>query len=325
MQSASTPESERFFSLAAQPQLAENSRQGSARKNRALVPSFATLNSQTPQWGSWQSSSRTASDPTVYLYDGVNDVEEVDNSGNVLARYAATTDVDEPLSELRGSTGSYYHQDGLGAVTSLSNGSGALANTYTFDSFGKLNASTGTLTNPFQYTGRESDQETGLYYYRARYYDPNVGRFISEDPIRFSGGEDFYPYVANSAPNFSDAFGLCKERERELCRRQANRRYIERMMENKKEAEERANEVGLDWFSEGIFTQGVEHFLSGPVAIETGVSAIKKWTHKIVPVIEIYHAGKAVKEEVDVMEETYRKWRDAELQLKHDLELCDSL
>ena len=77
---------------------------------------------------------------------------------------------------LRSSTTSCYQEDGLGSVTSLSNGSGALAQTYTFDSFGKQTASTGSFVNPFQYTGRESDSETGLYYYRARYHDPASGR-----------------------------------------------------------------------------------------------------------------------------------------------------
>jgi hypothetical protein len=61
--------------------------------------------------------------------------------------------------------------DGLGSVTSLSNSAGALGQTYSFDSFGKQTASAGSLVNPFQYTGRELDSETGLYYYRARYYD----------------------------------------------------------------------------------------------------------------------------------------------------------
>src|ERR1700693_5913017 len=80
---------------------------------------------------------------------------------------------------------------------------------YTYDSFGKLTASTGSLVNPFQYTARESDTETGLYYYRARYYDQNTGRFISEDPLRFDGDAvDFYGYAYGNATNFSDAFGL---------------------------------------------------------------------------------------------------------------------
>ncbi|HXJ17151.1 MAG TPA: RHS repeat-associated core domain-containing protein [Candidatus Polarisedimenticolia bacterium] len=78
----------------------------------------------------------------------------------------------------------HYEQNGLGSVTSLTSSAGALAQTCTFDSFGRQIASNGSLTNPFQYTARESDSETGLYYYRARYYDPTNGRFLSEDVIR---------------------------------------------------------------------------------------------------------------------------------------------
>jgi len=206
---ASTPEIEEVFSLAADPQLAENSRQGSERKNRAFALGFEELKSQTMQWGSWQASGRTASVPTVYLYSGDNLVEEVDGSGNVLARYTQGHTVDEPLAELRSGTTSYYEQDGVNAVSSLSNTTGALANTYVFDSFGKLTASTGTLVNPFQYTAREFDPETGVYDYRMRYYDPSAGRFISEDPLGFKGGDpNFYAYVLNSPTDLVDPLGL---------------------------------------------------------------------------------------------------------------------
>ena len=96
----------------------------------------------------------------------------------------------------------------LGSVTSLSNSAGVLANTYTYDSFGKLTASTGTIVNPFQYTAREFDQETGAYYYRARYYDQNLGRFISEDPLGINGGPNFYDYVSNDPVDLIDPPGL---------------------------------------------------------------------------------------------------------------------
>ncbi|MGA8341816.1 MAG: RHS repeat-associated core domain-containing protein, partial [Candidatus Sulfotelmatobacter sp.] len=144
---------------------------------------------------------------TNYLYDGINDVEEVDNSGNVLARYTQTKSIDKPLAQLRSGTTSYYEQDGLGSVTSLSSSTGALANTYSYDSFGKLTASTGTITNPFQYAGREFDQETGVYYNRARYLDQSVGRFVSQDPIRFRGGTNFYAYTRNNPVVRTDPFG----------------------------------------------------------------------------------------------------------------------
>ncbi len=155
---------------------------------------------------------------TNYLYDGMdstaNVIAEVDNSGTVLARYVRTSYIDEALSEFRSATASYYEQDGVASVTSLSSSAGALANTYTYDSFGKLIASTGTITNPFQYTARESDAETGLYFYRARYADTNTGRFISEDPIAYLGGVDFYAYVGNNPVNYFDPSGLCKEPNR---------------------------------------------------------------------------------------------------------------
>lgn len=70
-----------------------------------------------------------------------------------------------------------------------------------------MTASTGSLTNPFQYTGREFDSETGLYSNRARYFDPSAGRFLSQDPIRFSGGTNFYAYVRNNPAVFKDVLG----------------------------------------------------------------------------------------------------------------------
>jgi RHS repeat-associated protein len=144
---------------------------------------------------------------TNYLYDGLRDIEELDSSGNILARYTQGKRIDEPLAELRQNAASYYEQDGLGSVTSLSNSSGALTNTYSYDSFGRLTASTGTITNPFQYAGREFDQETGIYYNRARYLDQNVGRFVSADPIHFRGGMNFYAYARNNPVGLIDPLG----------------------------------------------------------------------------------------------------------------------
>jgi len=82
---------------------------------------------------------------SVFAYDGDNLLEETNSSGTVVARYEDTQNIDEPLAMLRSSATSYYHADGLGSVTSLSNSSGSIANTYTYDSYGKLTASTGSL------------------------------------------------------------------------------------------------------------------------------------------------------------------------------------
>ncbi|MGB6544366.1 MAG: RHS repeat-associated core domain-containing protein, partial [Candidatus Acidiferrales bacterium] len=148
---------------------------------------------------------------SIFAYDGDNLVETVNSSGGVIARYTQGENIDQPLAMLRSSTTSYYEQDGLNSVTSLSNISGALAQTYTFDSFGNQTASSGSLTNFFLYIGREFDTETGLYFDRARYLDPRTGRFLSEDPIRFSGGDGFYTYASNSPVSFLDPSGLLAE------------------------------------------------------------------------------------------------------------------
>jgi RHS repeat-associated protein len=143
-----------------------------------------------------------------YLYDGKNIIEEVDSSANVLAYYTRTRKIDESLAELRSGGASYYERDGLGSITSLSSSAGSIANTYEYSSFGSLANSMGTVGNPFRYTGREFDLETGLYNYRARFYDPVVGRFIGEDPTGFLAGTNFYDYAANDPTVLIDPLGL---------------------------------------------------------------------------------------------------------------------
>lgn len=137
---------------------------------------------------------------SIFAFDDDNMVEAVNSSGGVVSRYSQDLTIDNPLAEVRSGTTSYYEADGVGSVTSLTNATGSVGQTYTFGSYGKQTASSGSIANPFQYTRRELDSETGLYYYRARYYDPSTGRFLSEDPLDFDSGTNFYDYVAND-PN----------------------------------------------------------------------------------------------------------------------------
>jgi RHS repeat-associated protein len=174
---------------------------------QAIVPGTGTTTFKYDSFGR-RVQKNSPLGTTNYLYDGPNLVEGVDNSGTVLARYTQGPGVDQPLAQLGSGTTSYYEQDGQGSVSSLSNSGSALAKTYVYDSFGRLTSSTGTLANPFQYTGREFDAETGQYFYRARYFDQNTGRFMSEDPIRFEAGIDFYTYVRNSPVSRIDPSGL---------------------------------------------------------------------------------------------------------------------
>jgi RHS repeat-associated protein len=176
------------------------------RLTQVVNPGVGTTTFKYDPWGRRIQKSGPLG-TTNFLYDGRKLIEELDSGGNVLARYTGTENLDEPLSQLRSGIASYYQQDGLGSVTSLSNTTATLVNTYSYDAFGKSSASSGTLANPFQYTGRELDSETGLYYYRARYFDPTTGRFLSEDPLGFDADTDFYPYVGNSPTTLKDPTG----------------------------------------------------------------------------------------------------------------------
>jgi RHS repeat-associated protein len=97
--------------------------------------------------------------------------------------------------------------DALGSVLALTNSSGIIKTQYGYDPFGNTTTSGGTNTNVFQYTGRENDTN-GLYSYRARYYSPTLGRFVSEDPIGFRGGVNPYVYVGDDPINYVDPIGL---------------------------------------------------------------------------------------------------------------------
>jgi RHS repeat-associated protein len=177
------------------------------RLTQAVNPGVGTTNFKYDPFGRRIQKSGPLG-TTNYLYSGLRPIGDIDGSGNVIVRYTTGRGIDEPLSELLSMTTSYYEQDALGSITSLSNSAGSLASTYTFNSFGMLTASTGTITNRFQYTGREFDQETGIYDYRNRYYDQEQGRFLSEDPIRFRGGLNVYQYARNNAATYVDHLGL---------------------------------------------------------------------------------------------------------------------
>jgi RHS repeat-associated protein len=99
--------------------------------------------------------------------------------------------------------------DRLGSIDVLVNEQGLIIDQRTYDSFGNtLSQLDPNVKFRFGYTGRESDPETGLYYYRARYFDANVGRFISTDPIGFEAGDsNLYRYVFNNSTTYTDPSG----------------------------------------------------------------------------------------------------------------------
>jgi RHS repeat-associated protein len=145
-----------------------------------------------------------------YVYDGADLVQEADAAGQVIASYVYDSS-DHPLSMARGGATYFYLYDGAGNVVGLTDGAGTLVAGYRYDPWGNLLAATGTnpgLANPFRFAGREWDAESGLYYFRMRYYDPEIGRFISRDAMAIDLVVNPYVYALNSPVNTSDPTGL---------------------------------------------------------------------------------------------------------------------
>ena len=115
------------------------------------------------------------------------------------------------MAGIKGNDTEYYHHDGHGNVTAVTDENGAVLKSYEYDAFGvELNedASDG---NPFRYCGAYYDKETGLYYLINRYYDPSLGRFTQRDPTK--DGSNWYIYCYNDPINLLDALGLKPTKE----------------------------------------------------------------------------------------------------------------
>lgn len=144
---------------------------------------------------------------TNFVYDGQEVIKDLNSDGSTVEYLNGPgTDNKLRLTDSRLSTGPlYFAQDQLGSTTALTNSNGGIVAQVTYDAFGN---SSGTSLTRYDYTGRERDPETGLLYYRARWYDPQVGRFISEDPIGLAGGINQFGYVSNNPQNATDPSGL---------------------------------------------------------------------------------------------------------------------
>ncbi len=167
----------------------------------------------------------------VFAYNGANIVGEYDSAGNAVVLYAQGPGIDEPLALSKAGAISYYEADGLGSVTSLTDSSGSAVAAYTRDNFGKALTTADTIGNRFRYTAREWDDETGLYYYRARYYDPVLGRFITEDPTGVGGSISPFAYTDNNPLRWTDPFGLIPRAPRcPSSRQDISRSELERLI-----------------------------------------------------------------------------------------------
>jgi len=138
---------------------------------------------------------------TPYLYDGHNPAMISTN------QMLAGSGLDEIYAQINSSGTTSYLRDGLNSTVAVTNSSAATTANYSYSPYGD-SVGTGPSTTPLQYTGRENDGATGLYYYRARYYSPQLDRFIAEDPIGLGGGTNYYAYVGGNPVSAIDPTGL---------------------------------------------------------------------------------------------------------------------
>ncbi len=146
---------------------------------------------------------------TYYLYDREDRIADYDPTGNLITAYTHGPGIDEPVAlTLNGSTYFYIPdiQGSIRAIISADNGS--LAAYYTYDAWGNLVSYGGPMAqdNDYLYTGREYDWQSGIYYYRARYYNPELGRFL-QSSWEHTKEMNMYVYVGNNPVNEVDPTG----------------------------------------------------------------------------------------------------------------------
>ena len=147
---------------------------------------------------------------TKYIYDAAGNLLAEANASNTITKYyiyghGLTAMVDANTSQLY-----VYHFDGTGHTIALTNASKQVVNSYAYDPFGKIMYQQETISQPFKYAGQVGiiDEGNNVYYMRARYYDANLGRFISEDPAGFLGGLNLFAYVGGNPLIQVDPTGL---------------------------------------------------------------------------------------------------------------------
>lgn len=147
----------------------------------------------------------------TYIYDAEDIIEErITGSSSDTLRYYHGAGIDEPLARKNTSDVlTYYLADHLGSIVQETSASGSVALEREYDAWGVLMQ--GETVSGYSFTGREWDTEIDVYAYRARYYSPTVGRWLSEDPIGLAGGNHLSAYVSNNPTRLIDPFGLCEE------------------------------------------------------------------------------------------------------------------
>lgn len=145
-----------------------------------------------------------------YVYDGNDVVVEIytdPTNGATKTYFTHGAGTDEHLALERGGSYYFYHADGLGSITAITDSDRNIVQSYEYEAFGLVKPST-HFVNSYTFAGREWDWQARLYYNHARYFDPVTGRFISKDPLGLQAGINLYSYVQNNPINLVDPDGL---------------------------------------------------------------------------------------------------------------------
>jgi RHS repeat-associated protein len=170
------------------------------------LPDSLTVNYKYDGLGRRIQSTSSSGASQRYVYDGQEVLLDLNADWSVATTYLNDLEVDDHLRQTSTTGGiAYYLADHIGSTAGLTDPTGNILEQMSYDSFGGSIASTRTR---YDFTGRERDSETGLIYYRARWYDSSQGRFISEDPEGLAGGLNLYVYAENNPIDSSDPFGL---------------------------------------------------------------------------------------------------------------------
>ncbi|HKG60731.1 MAG TPA: RHS repeat-associated core domain-containing protein [Pyrinomonadaceae bacterium] len=152
-----------------------------------------------------RSSKTTNGITTSFLYEGEDVVFDKGNDGSMVV-YLNGPGIDNKLSQTTNTTARlYFLEDHLGSTTALVDETGVVVNRLQYEAIGE---NSGSNLTRYTFTGREHDSQLKLFYYRARWYDSSTGRFVTEDPAGFGGGENLYAYGNLNPISFSDPKGL---------------------------------------------------------------------------------------------------------------------
>jgi RHS repeat-associated protein len=156
---------------------------------------------------------------TKFLQDGDEEIADYDGAtGTLQHRYIMGKNIDDRIADVDASGArTYYHVNHQGSVIATTDAAGNVNQRLSYDEYGVGPVDQSSIGVPFRYTGRRFDRETGLYYYRARYYSPNLGRFLQTDSVGYKDDLNLYAYVGSDPLDKTDPTGTECDKQGTTC------------------------------------------------------------------------------------------------------------